>query len=276
MSGMTEKLIAEMVKVFGSDVRRINHAMAVLWHAQRIRAAEGGDELVVEAAAILHDIGIHEAERKYNSAAGKYQELEGPPIAAKILERLGIGGEKAEHICCIVGNHHSARDIDSAEFSCIWDADWIVNIPEECARDGQGETASFIDKILRTKTGRETAKDYSYGQLGNDQSNLKGTGNEYVLLSVRTDGKGDGMYGLRRMREGPGDGGLAGPSGLCGEGHRPLCPQGRRDGRARQKSRRLCGQGTLQHADECQLQPEGLPEAHQAGGRDEGHCAEAL
>jgi hypothetical protein len=155
---MVEKLIAEMLAVFGSDVRRINHAMAVLWHAQRIRTAEGGDQLVVEAAAVLHDIGIHEAERKHGSAAGKYQELEGPPIASKILARLGIDGDKAEHICCIVGNHHSARDIDSAEFSCIWDADWLVNIPEECSGMERDKLAAFIDKIMRTRTGRETAR----------------------------------------------------------------------------------------------------------------------
>jgi hypothetical protein len=155
---MVDKLIAEMVKVFGDDVRRINHAMAVLWHAQRIRAAEGGDALIVEAAAILHDIGIHQAERKHGSAAGKYQELEGPPIAAGILERLGITGERAEQVCCIVGNHHSARDIDSAEFSCIWDADWIVNIPEECSGMDREKLAAFVEKTLRTKTGKETAR----------------------------------------------------------------------------------------------------------------------
>jgi hypothetical protein len=167
---MTEKLMAEMVNVFGDDVRRINHAMAVLWHAQRIRAVEGGDELVVDAAAVLHDIGIHEAERKYKSTAGKYQELEGPPIAAKILERLGIGGERAEHICCIVGNHHSAKDIDSTEFSCIWDGDWIVNIPEECAGMSKEKLTEFIDKTLRTQTGRDTAKKL---YMGNQETILR-------------------------------------------------------------------------------------------------------
>jgi len=155
---MTEKLIAEMLKVFGSDTTRINHAMAVLWYAQRIREAEGGDALVVDAAAILHDIGIHEAERKYNSAAGKYQELEGPPIAAAILEKLGVANEQAENICCIVGNHHSARDIDSIEFSCIWDADWIVNMPDECSRMTDAEKERLIGKIFRTDTGRKMAR----------------------------------------------------------------------------------------------------------------------
>jgi HD superfamily phosphodiesterase len=155
---MVEQLIREMVAVFGSDVRRINHAMAVLWHAQRIQAATGADKLIVDAAAILHDIGIHQAERKHGSPAGKYQEMEGPPIASRILEKLGIAGEKAEHICCIVGNHHSARDIDSAEFRCVWDADWIVNIPEECEKSDGAKLALFIEKTLRTKPGKEIAR----------------------------------------------------------------------------------------------------------------------
>ena len=38
----------------------------------------------------MHDIGIHEAERKYNSSAGNYQELEGPAIAADILSDYGL------------------------------------------------------------------------------------------------------------------------------------------------------------------------------------------
>ena len=155
---MTEQLIAEMVKVFGDDVKRINHAMAVLWHAQRIRQAEGGDELVVDAAAILHDIGMHEAERKHNSTAAKYQELEGPPIAAEILSKLGIDGSTAEYICRIVGNHHCARGMNSIEFCCLWDADRLVNIPEECRSMDKTKLESFIDKVFRTKSGKEMAK----------------------------------------------------------------------------------------------------------------------
>ena len=114
-------LIAEMKKVFGADERRIRHALGVLDYAERILAREGGDPLVVKAAAILHDIGIHEAERKHGSAGGKYQEMEGPPIAREILERVGVDAERAEHVCRIVGSHHSGG-IDTPEFRVIWDA----------------------------------------------------------------------------------------------------------------------------------------------------------
>jgi endogenous inhibitor of DNA gyrase (YacG/DUF329 family) len=111
-----DKLIARMRDIFGQDEKRINHALRVLDYAEQIGAAEGGDPLVIRAAAILHDIGIHEAERKYNSTAGQYQEIEGPPIAEPILKENDVDPAQIEHICRIVANHHSARDIDTLEF----------------------------------------------------------------------------------------------------------------------------------------------------------------
>jgi hypothetical protein len=65
-------LIQRMKDVFGAESKRINHALAVLKYAGQIHVAEGGDHIVVTAAAILHDIGIHQAERKCGSTAGKY------------------------------------------------------------------------------------------------------------------------------------------------------------------------------------------------------------
>jgi putative nucleotidyltransferase with HDIG domain len=62
---MRKKLIEKMKEKFGSDIKRINHAMSVLDYAEKIQALEGGDALIVKAAAILHDIGS-EAERKHS------------------------------------------------------------------------------------------------------------------------------------------------------------------------------------------------------------------
>ena len=76
---LCDALIKEMRKVFGDDERRVRHAYRVLDFAEQILKGEQADPLVVRAAAVLHDIGIHEAERKHGSAAGKYQEMEGVP-----------------------------------------------------------------------------------------------------------------------------------------------------------------------------------------------------
>ena len=154
---MREKLIEEMKNVFGDDQKRIEHALAVLDYAEQIQNVEGGDPLIVRAAAILHDIGIHEAERKHGSSVGKYQEIEGPSIAREILSKYELDEAAIEHICKIIANHHSAKDIDTTEFRIIWDADWLVNIPEEFPDAGKAKLNELIDKTFKTCKGRQIA-----------------------------------------------------------------------------------------------------------------------
>jgi HD superfamily phosphodiesterase/endogenous inhibitor of DNA gyrase (YacG/DUF329 family) len=153
-----DRLVARMKDVFGQDEKRIHHALRVLDYAERIHAAEGGDPLVIKAAAILHDIGIQEAERKHGSAAGRYQEIEGPPIAEPILKEYEVDPDRIEHICRIIANHHSARDIDTLEFRVLWDADWLVNLQEEFAGVDESRRRTMIDTVFRTATGRRLAR----------------------------------------------------------------------------------------------------------------------
>jgi len=155
---LQERLIGEMKSVFGSDQRRIDHALAVLKYAETILQEERADPLTVKAAAILHDIGIHEAERQHGSSAGPFQEMEGPPIARAILERLGIDGTTIDHVCRIVGSHHSAKEIDTPEFRIVWDADWLVNIPDD-HRDLTGDALlRLVERVFKTKKGRALAE----------------------------------------------------------------------------------------------------------------------
>ncbi len=156
-------LISEMKNVFGDDRRRIDHALAVLSFAETILTVEaldagGGDPLTVKAAAILHDIGIHEAQRKHGSSAGRFQEIEGPPIARSIMAKLGLDEGTIDHVCRIVGSHHSGRDIDTLEFRIIWDSDWLVNIPEEHAGASHEKLQRLADRVFRTKEGRRLAE----------------------------------------------------------------------------------------------------------------------
>ena len=78
------RLMREMIKYDSGDVKRIQHLVKVHDFARIIGIAEdmGEEELfVLEAAAILHDIGIHAAEAKYGNCSGKYQEELGPDEA---------------------------------------------------------------------------------------------------------------------------------------------------------------------------------------------------
>lgn len=154
---MKMRLIEAMKDVFGSDQRRINHALSVLQYAETLLKDEPGDELTVMAAAVLHDIGIHEAERKYNSSAGNYQEIEGPPIARAILERLGLDPERTDHVCKIISLHHHAKGLDTPEFRILWDADWLVNIPDEYPGWEPARLRPIVDTVFKTPMGLRLA-----------------------------------------------------------------------------------------------------------------------
>jgi len=152
---LRDGLIDAMKDVFGDDGRRIRHALRVLGYAERILAAEPADPLVVKAAAVLHDIGIREAEAKHGSSGARFQELEGPPIARGILERRGVVAERIDHICRIIAEHHSARTIDTPEFRILWDADHLVNLFDEASGPPPG--GATVERVFRTATGRTIA-----------------------------------------------------------------------------------------------------------------------
>lgn len=128
---MKEKIIALMKCYFGQDEKRIKHAKAVLSEAETLMQGKKSlDCDVVCAAAILHDIGIHEAEKKHGSTAGKYQEIEGPPIAKDILKEADFPDEKLDEVLTMIAHHHSGG-IDSTNFNILLEADRIVNQKEK-------------------------------------------------------------------------------------------------------------------------------------------------
>jgi len=157
MDRWRDALISHMRDVFGSDRRRIEHALRVTEFAEKLLECEGGDREVVVAAAVLHDIGIQAAEKNHGSAAGPYQELEGPPIARRILTQLGARLELIEEVCTIIGSHHSPGEVQTKNFDLVWDADWLVNLPEEQDLSDSAASSRRISKIFRTAAGRELA-----------------------------------------------------------------------------------------------------------------------
>jgi len=155
---LVRRLIRAMKQEFGDDARRITHALAVLARAKEILSKEAADPRIVQAAALLHDIGIQQAERKHGSSAARYQEAEGPPIARRILQEAGLDSAAIEHICRIVGSHHSAGDLDTPEFRIVWDADWLVNLPDEFPGRSADDLQPLIARIFRTQAGRARAR----------------------------------------------------------------------------------------------------------------------
>ncbi len=151
---MISKILDSMIEYFGNDVKRINHAVKVYGFARTISGNENISEeekAIIELAAVLHDIGIKEAERKYNSSAGKYQEIEGPPIAEKILRDCGVESAVIDRVCFLVGNHHTYNKIDGVDFQILVEADFIVNIYEDGISIDSIKTIK--NKYIKTETG---------------------------------------------------------------------------------------------------------------------------
>ena len=127
---LKDRVAIEMKRYFKTDFKRISHATRVARYAERIGKQERGNMAVILSAAYLHDIGIHEAERRHGSTAAKYQELEGPPIAREILTRLCAQPGLIDTVTDIVGHHHHPREEETLEFKVVYDADLIANIED--------------------------------------------------------------------------------------------------------------------------------------------------
>lgn len=166
---LKDRVAIAMKKYFGTDFKRIAHAGRVARYAETINDKEKGNPAVVAVAAFLHDIGIKEAERKYNSSSPQYQHQEGPPVARQILTNLEAEAALIDEVCDIIAHHHQPRPEETANFKVLYDADLLVNLEE-----GQKENplereklAGLIGKTFLTDTGRELAQKVLLEQPGN-------------------------------------------------------------------------------------------------------------
>ncbi len=154
---LRERVAQEMKRYFGEDQKRINHAMKVAKYAEDILKIEGGDPLVILAAAYLHDIGIKKAEEKYGKSSPELQEKEGAEIAREILMKLNIQRTIIDEICDIISHHHHPRQKETLNFQIIYEADLIVNF-EEGEFESKEIFNEIIEKSFKTQTGKRIAK----------------------------------------------------------------------------------------------------------------------
>jgi len=158
MQQFLDQVKSEMETYFGKDRNRIEHALQVAGYARELLRQIDADEQLTMTAAYLHDIGIHEAERKHGSSAGKYQELEGPAVADAILRKLGASAGFSAAVCATVGKHHTPAGVDAPEFRILWDADALVNLQEVLPGKPPAEIEKILDKSLVTEHGLRLAR----------------------------------------------------------------------------------------------------------------------
>ena len=152
---MHTTIIQKMIEVNKNDPKRINHALKVFALTKVIAENEIKDPFKKDCAliaAVLHDIGIHAAEEKYHSNAGKYQEIEGPLIARRILEKLNYNELIIARVCFLIAKHHTFTADFGIDHQALIEADLIVNLNEENASESAFKGA--LDRRFKTETGK--------------------------------------------------------------------------------------------------------------------------
>ena len=123
MSDRMDTLLIAMMEHEAPDAEGIQHLLKVHEFARLIGRMEGlpaGLQETLEAAAVVHDIGIHPA----------------------VIERVAY----------LVGRHHTYTDIDGVDYQILVEADFLVNLFEN-DEPPQARQAVYR-RVFRTESGK--------------------------------------------------------------------------------------------------------------------------
>ena len=90
-----------MIAFSDGNIHDIDHLIRVWTYAKTIGELEGLDaetQLILEVAAITHDIACPLCREKYGNTNGKNQEAEGAPMVMTFLSDTGLNEEQIERI----------------------------------------------------------------------------------------------------------------------------------------------------------------------------------
>ncbi|MEN6635594.1 MAG: HD domain-containing protein, partial [Clostridiaceae bacterium] len=122
--------------------------------AKTIGEREGLDadtQEILEIAALTHDIGIRNSERKFGNCTGAHQQEEGPPEARALLTSLGADERVIARVCWLIAHHHTYTDIQGMDYQILVEADFLVNAFED--EMDEDAICTVREKLFRTKTG---------------------------------------------------------------------------------------------------------------------------
>ena len=157
---MINKIHLAMIQLYKGDAKRIQHFCKVHSYAKLIAETENVDKkclFTIEAAALTHDIGIHFCEEKYGNCNGKLQEQEGPAIAERLLETLGVEQDISDRVQYLIAHHHTYNNINEIDYQILVEADFLVNIMEE----GSSKEAVIkaYQNIFKTSCGKKICRE---------------------------------------------------------------------------------------------------------------------
>ncbi len=129
---LLQTLMMEMIAFDTGDPKRINHFIKVHSLARTIALAENANtkaRIIIEAAALVHDIGILPAERKYGHCDEKLQQDES--TCRTLMKEVGFSDDTIERVVWLVEHHHSYDDIKTFDHQVLIEAHCLVNLYED-------------------------------------------------------------------------------------------------------------------------------------------------
>ncbi len=151
----TAQIMAKMIAFAEGNRHDIDHLIRVWTYARTIGELEHLDaetQVVLETAAITHDIACPLCREKYGSTNGKYQEAEGVPMVEDFLSDTGMSASQIERVKYLVGHHHTFSEIEGIDYQILIEADFIANASEN-GYDAE-KIAYFRDRFVRTSAGK--------------------------------------------------------------------------------------------------------------------------
>ena len=156
---MISQIMEKMIAFSDGNTHDIDHLIRVWTYSKMIGELEGLDEqtqLVLEAAAITHDIACPLCCKKYGNTNGKHQEQEGGVMVREFLAGTEMSEEQIERIAFLVGHHHTYLDIDGIDYQILVEADYIANATENGYSLQNVE--NFMRKTMKTESGKRVLK----------------------------------------------------------------------------------------------------------------------
>lgn len=153
------EILEKMICYSNGNIHDIDHLVRVWTFGKTIGELEHIDaetQYILEVAAITHDIACPLCRKKYGSADGKHQELEGGPLVREFLHDTGLTPAQVDRVAYLVSHHHTLTDIDGFDYQILIEADYIVNAAE--SEYSKENIKGFINKVMQTNSGSMLAR----------------------------------------------------------------------------------------------------------------------
>ena len=157
---MVSQIMEKMIAFSDGNIHDIDHLIRVWSYAKTIGELEGLDsdtQVILEIAAITHDIACPLCREKYGNTNGKHQEEEGELMVRSFLADTELKPEQIDRVAFLVGHHHTLMGIDALDWQILVEADYLANASENGY--STQNIQSFIRRIGKTESGKKLIRD---------------------------------------------------------------------------------------------------------------------